>query len=453
MKNNFIFSFVSVNFICFSTGIAYSWTSPLIPKFQSSDPTINPIGRPLTTSEYGLLVSIINLGQLCGPIVPALLVAKLGKKTTLLISGLPLFISHIVCLVATSYEVFLVARFLMGLTTGAVWASIPGYLSEISEPTNRGVLNSLTLVVHCSGGLAAYLIGPFVSITWFSIINLIPAGLFLTLVYLFVPDSPYDLVLKNNLEAAEKSLIKLRQTSIVQKELLEIERIIESNTKNRTKISNIFKNKATSSALFICGMLMAFNASSGILVVLGYTQTIFEMSGSVIPAAYSAIMVGAVSVLATIGNAQFIDRLGRKPIGIFSCSLACLSHASLGIFFYFKNNGYNIEQVGWLPLCSVITFMFSYYFGLASLPWMIQGELFSTNIKDLASSFCSSINFILGFSITLAYPYILDILGISNTFLTFAFCLAMGAAFVFWKVPETKGKSFEEIYILLKGTH
>lgn len=443
---------ISVNLICFSTGIAYAWTSPLLPKFDSSDPSINPIGRPLSASESGLLVSVINFGLLFGPILSGCLAGRIGKKSTLFISALPILVAQIICIFASSLEVFLVARFLMGLTTGAAWSVLPGYISEICEPEIRGALNSLIAVFSAIGYQYTFIVGPFVSIMWFSILNTIPALIFFICIYFFVPDSPYDLVMRNDLQAAEESLIRLKQKSNVEKDLLEIQRVIEGNAQSHAKIMDIFKNRGSVNALIICSALMAFNSFSGVLIVLGYTQTIFEQAGSSIPPTYAAMMVGAISLLATILTTQLIDRLGRRPILILSSLIASLAHASLGIFFYLKSKNVNTESFGWIPICSIVTFMFFFNFGIAPLPWAILGELFSSNIKAVASSLCSSVNYISAFALTAAYTYVVASIGTANTFLFFGVMMAACSLFCALKLPETKGKTFEEIYdILNKG--
>ncbi|KAL1506412.1 hypothetical protein ABEB36_005781 [Hypothenemus hampei] len=440
---------LSINLICFSTGTAYSWTSPLIPKFKSSNQLINPIGRPLTPEESGLLVSLINLGLFCGPIVCGFIVGKFGKKSVILFTSLPLLLAHILCSFAKSFELFLVARILMGFTSGAEWAVIPGYLSEISDPKNRGLLNTLMMVASCLGCLFTYVVGPYVSVTWFSIFNLIPTILFFGLVYFLVPDSPYDLLTKKDVKAAKESLMKLKQTNDVRKDLLEIESILEENSKNHAGFRDIFKNRGAVNALFICSMLMIFNALAGTIIVLSYTQSILDLMGESIPSAELAIIVGSVSFLATLINCQLVDRLGRKPVIMLSCLIGSLSHASLGIFFHLQNSGLNIEKIKYLPICSVMIFMFSFYFGLAQAPYVILGELFSPKIKAVASTICTSLNFGLAFIITLIYPYAIATVGIGNTFLFFSLMLAICVIFCGLKLPETKGKTFQEIYVLL----
>ncbi|CAG9769153.1 unnamed protein product [Ceutorhynchus assimilis] len=449
-RNYFIyFAAISVNLICFSTGIAYAWTSPLLPKFESNDPSINPIGRPLSASESGLLVSVINFGLLFGPILSGGLAGRIGKKATLLISALPILVAQVICIFAKSLEVFLVARFLMGVTTGAAWSLMPGYISEICEPKIRGALNSLIAVFSAIGYQYTYIVGPFVSIMWFSILNTIPALLFFICVYFFVPDSPYDLVMKNDFQSAEESLIRLRRKSDVKKDLIEIQRVVVANAQSHAKIMDIFKNKGSVAALIICSALMAFNCFSGVLIVLGYTQPIFEQAGSSIPPTYSAMMVGTISLIATILTTQLIDRLGRRPILILSSLIASLAHVSLGIFFHLQSKNVNTESFGWVPICSVIAFMFFFNFGIAPLTWIILGELFASNIKAVAASLCSSVNYFSAFALTAAYTYVVASIGTANTFFFFGVMMAACSLFCTFKLPETNGKTFEEIYAIL----
>ncbi|XP_050296307.1 facilitated trehalose transporter Tret1-like [Anthonomus grandis grandis] len=448
--NYFIyFAAICLNLSCFSTGICSSWTSPLIPIFESNDPTINPLDRPITPTESGLLVALVNLGAFAGPWIWGLLVHKLGKKKSLLYSGLPTLAAHILCTIATKVEILFVARFLMGLSVSGAWAVTPGYLSEIAEPSNRGLLNSFSLGSSCLGILWGYLIGPFLPVTWFSVVNVIPSVVFCVTVYVFVPESPFDLVLRHKSEAAKRSLMALRRDSNVGKELMEIERVIGDNSKENSGFADIFKNKGSLNGFIICVILMVFNTLTGIIIVLSYAQSIFETAGSPVSPEYSAIFIGAVAFVATVANSQVIDRFGRRPVIIISSLIVALSHTILGVYFYLQNTGTDVQNIGWVPITSVMTFTFFHHFALGSVPFLILGELLASNIKAVATTVCTTINFGLGFALSLVYPYIVQYLGIANAFFIFAVSMVCCAVFCIFKVPETKGKSFKEIFALL----
>ncbi|XP_050296299.1 facilitated trehalose transporter Tret1-like [Anthonomus grandis grandis] len=448
--NYFIyFAAIFLNLSCLSTGISYSWTSSLIPVFESNDTSINPLDKPLTPTESGLLVALLSLGSFAGPWIWGFLVHRLGKKKSLLISNLPILVGHVLCAAASKVEVLFVARFLMGLSISGAWAITPGYLSEIAEPSNRGILNSFSLGSSCLGILWGYLVGPFLSVTWFSVVNVIPCVVFCITVYLFVPESPFDLVLVHQNEAAKRSLMTLRRSSNVEKELLEIERVIEENSKDNGGFTDILKNKGSLNGFIICVILMIFNTMTGVIIVVGYAQSIFETAGSPIPPAYSAILVGTVAFVATVVNSQVIDRLGRRPIIIISSIIAALSHTALGVYFHLQSTGVNVQNIGWLPIASVIMFTFFHHFALGSVPFLILGELLASNIKAVATTVCTTINFGLAFALSLVYPYIVEYLGIANAYFIFAISMVVCAVFCILKVPETKGKSFKEIFALL----
>ncbi|KAH1027196.1 hypothetical protein HUJ05_000752 [Dendroctonus ponderosae] len=171
----------SASLTTFSTGVCFVWTSPIIPKFQSEDVELNPIGRPVTITESAWIVAAMTLGLMIGPILAVLAL-----------------------------------RILMGIGSGAVWSVLGTFIAEIAENKNRGFLGSFPGIASNIGSLSVYVIGPYTKIWQFSIVQIVPIILFCMTFGFLVPDSPYDLIVRGKSDLAEKSLKKLRQTDKTQ---------------------------------------------------------------------------------------------------------------------------------------------------------------------------------------------------------------------------------------------
>ncbi|XP_030754387.1 facilitated trehalose transporter Tret1-2 homolog, partial [Sitophilus oryzae] len=446
--------FISVNLITFSGGGSWSWTSPMIPKLSSTDPEINPLPKPTTTFEESWIAALMNLGAVIGPFAGGACAGKFGKKKALLIMALPMMASHILCTIALNVYFFLAARFLMGLGVGTIFAVVPAYVGDIAEDRNRGTLCSVLGVCNSLGILLMYIVGPFLSVRLFNFLNIIPLALFYIIFGYFMPDSPYDAVKKGNRTYAEEILMKLRGKSSgdVEKELLYITEIIEANSNSVDNgLSAILKSKSLTKGLIISNGLMLFQQLSGICAVLGYMQSIFEVSGSSIPPIYSAMIIGTVQLISNSASAQLVDVAGRKMLLIISHVFSGISLVALGAYFFLKQLDQNVDFLGWLPITSLVIFIISYNLGLANMPWVVLSELFPSNVKAIASVITSFSCFFLSFVITMCFPFLSASLGMAGSFWVFAIFLTCGFVFCITLLPETKGKSVLEIKNILDG--
>ncbi|XP_030759850.1 facilitated trehalose transporter Tret1-like [Sitophilus oryzae] len=443
------FAVLSTTLIVVVTGSCFTWTSPIIPKLSSTNHHVNPIGKPLTLSESAWIVSSMSLGLIFGPSLSMTLSKFFCKKSILLLVGLPLVLAQIICLFSSTVQYFLIARFLMGVAAGAVWSVLPNYIAEIAEDSNRGFLGTLAGVMSTGGSLIPYIIGPYVSIKTFTIISLLPMGLYYILFGWFVPDSPYDLILKHQERKAGQSLMKFRGTTKIEKELDYISSTIHSSN-NDEGFGYLFRNEGLRRALLICVILMVFQQFSGIQAVGSYTQTIFELAGSELSSEICAMIVGTVSLISVLISSRLIDTMGRKILITVSFIVTALSLFSLAVYFYMLSAKMDVSPVSWLPMIGVIIYMFAFNFGLGILPWVILGELFPSNVKAVASTITSLANFCLSFNVTACFPYMVEAIGMSGTFFTFGVVMVLGTVFSLIFVPETKGKSLMEIEKMLK---
>ncbi|KAL1506414.1 hypothetical protein ABEB36_005783 [Hypothenemus hampei] len=448
--NCFIFfATISVSLSAFTTGGAFGWTSPYLSRFNSTDSTINPIGRPITIDESAWLVSAMSLGLNFGPFLSILSQKVFTKKQAILISMLPMVLAHSICIFTNKALLFILARLFMGIATGWLWAIFSIYIAEIAEDKNRGLLGCFPGITSNIGTLMVYLVGPYLSMSMFSVFNLIPMVIFYICFGIFVPDSPYDLVIKNRSDDALNSLKKLRRRENVKSELETIETYIKSVNKEKASYKDLFQKRVCRRGLTICISLMIFQQFSGNNAISSYAEAIFQSAGDFISSSLSPVLLGIVGTLSISLSSFLVDKMGRKPLLIVSFVVIGFSLFSLGIYFHLLNNGFNVSYIAWLPIVSLMFFVAAFNFSLGMVPWIITGEYFHSSLKAQASSLVSWGNFVTSFFVTLVFPYMIVFFGMSWTFYFFGIFMVLATIFCCIMLLESKEKSFQEIQDLL----
>lgn len=444
--------FITDNLIAFTAGIALAFASPVIPKLNGMvDPQDNPLPQPLTPQQESLIAGILSLGVAAGPIITAYLSDKIGRKNTMLIFTFPVIVSFLIMAYANTVPLFYLARFLQGVGISVSFSVLPMYTAEIAEDHNRGTLGCTMSLFCATGLLCSYAIGPFLCVKNFCLLCTLPPLIFAVTLWFIVPESPhYLLAIKRN-ESATEALMKFRGKTDVEKEILEIAKSVEDALDNNkgTTIINLLHNKNFVKALMISTGLVCLQQTIGINAVLSYMQTIFSMAGSTLSPEIASILVSFVQVLAVAFSTALVDRLGRRILLLVSATGCCLSECLLAAYFHLQSKNFDVSSFSFLPIASLLLYIISFNLGFASLPWAISGELFTANLKSLASTVNCSACFLLSFVTTTFFPYLNGVIGIDGSFLLFSVFCVVSCVFIYFVVPETKGKSFYEIQQML----
>lgn len=158
-----------------------------------------------------------------------------------------------------------------------------------------------------------------------------------------------------------------------------------------------------------------------------------------------------LQVFATYTSTLLVDKAGRRILLLLSSTVMAVCLTTLGLSYHLQSHGHDVSSISWLPLASVATFIIVFSIGFGPIPWMMLGELFPSNVKGVASAVTAAFNWILAFAVTKSFQNLLDLLGAPVTFWIFAVMCIAGTIFTAVLVPETKGKSLEEIQLQLSG--
>ncbi|CAK1586495.1 unnamed protein product [Parnassius mnemosyne] len=434
-----------------AAGSMLGWSSPVVFKITQANST--DYDFEVSSSQGDWVSSLINLGAaaVCFPI--GLIMDALGRKKTMLCLVLPFTLGWLLITFASNVGMLMAGRFITGIAGGAFCVTAPAYTSEIAQDSIRGTLGSYFQLMITVGILFSYVVGSYTSVFVFNILcTLIP--IIFGIVFFFMPESPNYLVVKGRNDEAKEALIRLRGRNYdVDTELSSLISKAEEAKNNPVSFLSAITKKNALKAILICYALMLFQQLSGINAVIFNTSTIFASAGATIPTAIATIIIGVIQVVATFVSSLVVDKLGRRVLLLFSALIMCLCSTALGVYFFMQEvhgaDSSIVEAISWLPLLSLSLFIVAFSLGFGPIPWMMAGELCLIDIKAFVSSTAGTFNWLLSFTVTSTFNSLNKAIGQGQVFWMFAGIMVLGFIFIFFIVPETKGKSVDEIQIVL----
>lgn len=404
----------------------------------------------------GWFVSSALWGCIFGVATAGSLSDSFGRKKVLLASGILFFISAVGCAIAETQQILIAFRLIGGIGVGVASMLSPLYISEISPAHIRGKMVALYQFAITLGILCAYFANSYlldyasngvVSGSWVSKIFIeevwrsmfgseaIPALLFFFALF-FIPASPRWLLSKNKKEQATSILNTLHEPEEAEREYAAITASLErDDTQNYSKLfSGRFKI-----ALWVGMGLAILSQFTGINAIIYYGPRIMEEAGLQITDAFGGqVIIGIVNVLATIYAIFTIDKFGRKKLMMGGIIGMFLSLIVVGLLFYIGKSS------GILVLVFILTFIASFAIGYGPVIWVLLSEMYPTKIRGRAMSIATLTLWLGTAIIGQMVPWMLENLTAAGTFITFAIC-CIPVPFILRRVPETKGKSLEEI--------
>jgi sugar porter (SP) family MFS transporter len=411
----------------------------------------------LNAALEGWYVSSALLGCVAGVSFAGWLSDKYGRKRTLLLAATLFTLSALGCALSNSFSTLVIYRMLGGMGVGIASMLSPMYISEISPPSIRGRLVALYQLAITVGILVSYLINArllgqsavegihlhdqitlvFKTEVWRAMLGMesIPAVIFFILLCL-VPESPRWLLINGHSEKARAILLKTSGKEEAEKEIQDIQgTLITEKEKNRLMITPGIRL-----ALFLGVSLAVLQQFTGIDAIIYYGPRIMESAGFALNDALgSQVIIGVINLIFTLLAIWQIDKFGRKRLLLSGTLGMLLSLIAIGVLFHTGHAD------GTLLLILILGFIASFAFSLGPVVWVILSEIYPTRIRGRAMSIATMAVWIGTTLIGQFIPLSLENLGPAITFWIFAlFCIP--TIWIGWKVmPETKGKTLEEI--------
>ena len=416
----------------------------------------------LDTLQQGWYVGCALVGSIVGVLFAGILSDKLGRKLTMVISAVLFSTSALGCALSADFTQLVIYRIIGGVGIGVVSIVSPLYISEVAVAQYRGRLVSLYQLAVTVGFLGAYLVnyqllawaesGTQLSVDWLNKVFItevwrgmlgmetLPAILFFIIIF-FIPESPRWLIVRGK-ELKAVSILEKIYNSITEakSQLKETKSVLTSETRSEWSLlmkPGIFKAVIIGVCIAILGQFMGVNA------VLYYGPSIFENAGlSGGDSLFYQVLVGLVNTLTTVLALVIIDKVGRKKLVYYGVSGMVVSLILIGLYFLFG------DSLGVSSLFLLVFFLF-YVFccavSICAVVFVLLSEMYPTKVRGLAMSIAGFALWIGTYLIGQLTPWMLQNLTPAGTFFLFA-VMCVPYMLIVWKlVPETTGKSLEEI--------
>lgn len=394
-----------------------------------------------TTFQQELIVSTLLIGALIGALAGGVITDWIGRKKTLFVT-LALFVIGVFTLTdAYGMQAFLFGRFVSGLAVGIVSMAAPLYIAEMSPPGRRGALVSLNQLCVTLGILLAYFVNYAFAPTgnW----RLMFACAFIPIAVqfvglLFVSETPSWLMTHHRRELANRILHRIR---VAPKEQHLVNDSKEEDAPTKRHFGALFARGVRQPFLIGIGVAV-FQAITGINTVIYYAPQIFQMAGysTAQTALFASILVGVINVILTIIALWLIDRVGRRPLLVAGLIGMAVSLALLGVSFFFSG-----EFSGLTAIFALLIYVGFFAVSLGPVAWLIISEIYPLGIRGRAMGIATFSNWFCNYVISLTFLSLIEAMGTANTFWLYGIICLLGLWFVIKLVPETKGKTFEEI--------
>ncbi|KAM6371880.1 LOW QUALITY PROTEIN: solute carrier family 2, facilitated glucose transporter member 6 [Pluvialis apricaria] len=389
---------------------------------------------------------------------------RLGRKLSIMFSALPSVVGYALMAGAQGIEMLLLGA-CRAYAGGVTSASIPVYISEISHPGVRGMLGACPQIMAVLGSLVLYALGKYLRLAldwrWLAVAGEVPV-LAMIVLLCFMPNSPRFLLSQGKDDEALGSLCWLRgkDTDYAR----EYEQIKESVRKQSQRVSCAeIKDPFIYKPLLIAVGMRFLQQLSGVTCVLVYLQSIFKKTSVILKPEYDAALVGLVRLFSVAIAAVSMDKAGRKILLFVSAGVMLVSNLTMGLYIHFVPASQNgtianktlvssanlpaepTNYITLIPLLATMFFIMGYAMGWGPITWLLMSEILPLKARGVASGLCVVVSWLTAFTLTQFFLRVVEAFGLEVPFLFFAVICAGNILFTGCCVPETKGRSLEQI--------
>jgi sugar porter (SP) family MFS transporter len=396
--------------------------------------------------QLGWGVSSLLVGAIFGAIASGMLADIYGRKRVLIVVALFFAISCVLTAISSSSILFISARLFGGLAVGAASVLSPMYVAEIAPSDKRGMLVAIYQLTIVTGILCSYTINYWLhdvdyNWRWMFATGVVPSVLFFIGLF-FIPESPRWLYKAGRKEESFNVLTRIGGETLAKVEILEIAESLKGNFETVSR-GELFK--PSSRKVLLIGFFLAILVQiSGINTIIDYAPKILLAAGVEIKnALLQTSFLGMINFIFTFVSILFIDKVGRRLLYLIGSMGMAVTLVLLALSFYLKMDGI-------FTLVCIMLFLMFFSSCIGPVFWTLVSEIFPNRIRGKALAFASFTQWFFNFLVVLLFPHFLVLVGGAVTFLFLALMSFAQWLFTYLYVPETKGKSLEEIEQLWK---
>lgn len=396
------------------------------------------------------VTTTVLLGAVLGAIGSGKLSDLLGRKKMIIINAIIFSIGALGCAFATSISMLIVMRVVIGIAIGITSYVAPMYIAEIAPTRRRGALVTLNQLMITIGILVSYVSDYLLSNDanpeswrWMFGVGFIP-GIVLLVGMLFLPETPRWLISKKRWEEGKAILGQIEDPDLVEQTFNDLKQDVAISAEHKKHSKEILKPWLRPALIITIGIFF-FQQFSGVNTIIYYSPIIFQMAGiisnteSIIP----AIIIGGVNVLSCLVSVILLDKVGRRKLYMIGITGMIPSLALLGLCFYFKDAlGASLPV---FAVLSIVCFIIFIAISLAPLGWLLISEVFPLEVRSVGMSIGSLAHW--GFNAIISFTFLslVNSIGIATTFWFYAAVCIGGLIWGWYYIPETKGKTLEQI--------
>jgi len=414
-------------------------------------------------SLQGLAMSSALIGCIPGALMAGYLSDNAGRKLSLSLAAILFVISALGTGMAKAFWIFMLFRIIGGIAIGTASVISPVYIAELAPRSIRGrfvSLNQLTIVIGIlSAQLVNYYIAEEVPLhatdemilnswngqmawRWMFWAGTVPAILFLVLSFI-IPESPRYLIKAGKPEKCDAVLAKIGGNAYAESVRNDILQSF-SDTPGRTDL-RLLADRKLRPILLLGLVLAAFQQWCGINIVFNYAEEVFVSAGfGITDSLFNIVITGMVNLVFTFVAIRTVDRWGRKKLMLIGAAGLAITYLILGFTYYSGASGI-------IVLLIIIAAIAIYGMSLAPVTWVILSEIFPNRVRGSAMALASATLWIASTLLVLLFPFINKLVKVSGAFWLYAFICLLGFLYIHKKLPETKGKSLEEVEKELTG--
>lgn len=410
-----------------------------------------------STTMIQIITSWVTLGALAGALVAGVLADRLGRRVTILLAAVLFTMGALLEALAPGTTVLVIGRLVVGFGVGVASVAAPLYAAEQAPSRLRGRFVSMYQLAITIGIFIAYLVDEALTNNdmWRVMLGVsaVPAVL-LFVVMLPMPDSPRWFVKVGRRDDAIAALTKVRPDVDAEAEISKIEKAAQEDDADKATWGEVFSKKLRKPLMIGVG-LAVFQQITGINAIIYYANRIFAQAGFSTPedqAAATTWAIGGVNVLATLIAVAYVDRFGRRPLllaGLVGMATALLT---VGISFHFMDTADTSgagsggpTTAGIITLVALVVFIASFAFSLGPVVWTVINEIFPNRVRGRAVAVATAANWGSAWLVSQFFLTLIDSIGNSATFYLFGGFSVVAYVWIWKTVPETKGRSLEQI--------
>ncbi|KAL8088715.1 hypothetical protein AgCh_038484 [Apium graveolens] len=395
----------------------------------------------LSTAQYSVFGSMLTFGSMFGAIASGKLADLIGRKPTMLLMDIFFIIGWSAIIFAEGAWYLHLGRLSLGFGSGIQSYLTPVYVAEITPKNIRGGFSAAHQILVCVGVSMTFFLGNVIAWRTLAVIGALPCLLHV-FGLLFIQESPRWLAKIGQEKKFEDTLQHLRGVNAdITEEATEIRDSIETLRQlSRSRFIEMFETKYALSLTVVIGTLVIVTLSGSMAIVF-YASSIFKVSGS--PISFGTTAIAIIQIPVSALGVLVLDRSGRRPVQMASFIGAGLGSFLVGSAFILQDLNQWKEVTSVLVLIGVMVNLSSFAMG-AAVPWVIMSELLPLNIKGSAGSLATFIYMLFSWIVSYIFNFLLE-WNPSGTFFIFATFSGLGVLFVAKLVPETKGRTLEEI--------